>query len=1287
MLDFLIYEPEKVVNKKTGDVTYKISPEFKVRASKDLMIRGGDFYSIWDEEKSVWSLEEDDALELIDIETKKQVEEFKVKFPNAKVSGIYSYKSRSGLIDQWHKYVQKQMRDHYHQLDEKLIFSNQKSKKTDYSSKSLEYPLEPGDISAYEKLVNVLYEPEERRKLEWAIGAIVSGESKEIQKFLVLYGSAGTGKSTVLNIIQMLFDGYYSVFDAKALGTANNQFAMESLQSNPLVAIQHDGDLSRIEDNTRLNSIVSHEKMLINVKFKSAYEARFNAFLFMGTNKPVKITDAKSGIIRRLIDVHPSGNKVPSAEYNRLMAQIKFELGAIAHHCLNLYLEDPNYYDSYIPVAMIGATNDIYNFMEEHYFDYCDAEQVVLNEIYKQYIQYCTEANVAYPYPKRVFKEEIKNYFKEFKDRGRDSNGNQVWNVYSGFIKSKFEIEKKTTKNSTQKTESWLKFNGDISLLDKECAECPAQLAKEDGTPLISWSNNKKKLKDIDTKKLHYVKPPEQMIVIDFDLKDENGNKSYSKNLEAASKWPPTYAELSKSGAGIHLHYIYEGDTSKLSRVYEEEIEIKVFTGNASLRRMVSKCNDIPVAKIASGLPLKKGDKMVNWEGVKSEKQLRALIKKNLNKEIHPATKPSIDFIYKILEDANNSGLVYDISDMRTAILTFAMKSSHQAEYCIGVVNKMKFVSDTQLDSGEFETEDKKIMFYDVEVFPNLFLINWKYEGSATCTRMINPTPAEVEKFLRMKIIGYNCRRYDNHICWARSMGYSNEQLFRLSQKIVNDKENKNCFFSQAYNLSYTDVYDYCSKKQSLKKWEIELGIHHHELGLPWDQPVPEELWEQVAEYCDDDVFATEAVYHATEADFKAREILVELANIFAPKSKSTVNDTTNTLTGRIIFGDDQNPQTQFVYTDLSKEFPGYKFENGKSYYKGEEIGEGGYVYAEPGMYSNTKTFDVASMHPHSVIRLNLFGDIYTKKFKMLVDLRIMIKHKEFDKARELFEGVLAPYLEDEGSAKSLANALKIAINSVYGLTSAKFDNKFKDKRNVDNIVAKRGELFMINLKYEVQSRGYKVAHIKTDSIKIVNPDEKIAQFICEYGKKYGYTFEVEDEFDRICLVNDAVYIAKETNGKWTATGAQFAHPVIFKTLFSKEPIEFKDLCETKSVSTSLYLDMNENLPEGEHDYKFVGKVGSFVPVKTGAGGGELVAKRGDGYAAATGTKGYRWLESEMVKQLGKENDICKEYYQDLIDKAADNISKFGDIEWFIDDSLPEFIKVPKGAPEEVVIN
>lgn len=124
--------------------------------------------------------------------------------------------------------------------------------------------------------------------------------------------------------------------------------------------------------------------------------------------------------------------------------------------------------------------------------------------------------------------------------------------------------------------------------------------------------------------------------------------------------------------------------------------------------------------------------------------------------------------------------------------------------------------------------------------------------------------------------------------------------------------------FGSAYDISYTDVYDFCSKKQSLKKWEIELGIHHQEMGLPWDQPVPEELWEEVAKYCDNDVLATEAVFEKNKGDFAARQIQVELVHKLHGM-RATVNDTTNTLSGRIIFGKNKSPQSHFNYRDLSQ--------------------------------------------------------------------------------------------------------------------------------------------------------------------------------------------------------------------------------------------------------------------------------------------------------------------------------------------------------------------------------
>lgn len=402
----------------------------------------------------------------------------------------------------------------------------------------------------------------------------------------------------------------------------------------------------------------------------------------------------------------------------------------------------------------------------------------------------------------------------------------------------------------------------------------------------------------------------------------------------------------------------------------------------------------------------------------------------------------------------------------------------------------------------------------------------------------------------------------------------------------------------------------------------------------------------------------------------------------------ATVNDTTNSLTTKIIFGNEKKPQSQFCYRDLSSDggsgyfcykdflkgkdckgkkpyFPGYVFDHGKSTYRGEEIGEGGRVYAEPGMYENVVVLDVASMHPHSILAEWLFGK-YTENFMNLVQARIYIKHGEYDKAKKLFDGKLAKYLNNKDQAKALSQALKIAINSVYGLTSASFENPFRDPRNIDNIVAKRGALFMTDLKFAVQEKGFTVAHIKTDSIKIPNATPEIIQFVIDMGKAYGYTFEIEHEYEKICLVNDAVYIAKVKDGGWEATGKQFAEPYVFKTLFSKEPLIFEDYAQVKQVQTALYLDFNEELKEDEHNYRFVGKTGSFVPVVSGSNGGLLLRQvEGDKYTSAVGAKGYRWMESEVVKQLDLQNNIDISYYKKLADEAKDEISQYGDFEWF----------------------
>lgn len=1295
--------------------TLEIYPSFQVDRVKDLMIRGKAFHAIWDESKGLWSRDEYDVQRLVD----NLIREHEVKTP-----GIFdivrkylgNWETNSWMT--YRNYVT-HLENNYHPLDDKVTFLNTDVKKEDYVTRRLPYDLAAGSTAAWDEILDTLYDEEQRQKIEWVIGAIITGDSKKIQKCLVFFGDPGTGKGTIMTIMQWLFEGYWEAFSAKELTGNTNQFALEAFKNNPLIAFDGDGDLSKITDNTKFNGMVSHEPVQINEKNKPMYTAAFDTFLVIGSNSPIRFTDSRSGLIRRVLDVHPTGELISPRKYQSLMTQVKFELGAIASHCRDVYLSmGRDYYSGYRPIEMMLRTDTFFNFIEDNYDIFKEQDSVTLNQAWAMYQEFIKESGIEYKLSKQKMRDELKSYFETFQERPLLANGDRPRNYFAGFKADKFKSP--TGKKEQQKMYS-LVMEETVSLFDQRFATAPAQYSNADGNPTLYWDDGVRTrinrqgqseefvpdkssiasttLADLDTSKEHYVKVPMSHIVIDFDLKDEGEQKSAERNLEAASQWPPTYAEFSKSGEGIHLHYDYAGDPEELSAVYSNNIEVKVYKGNSALRRRLSLCNNVEIAVMpVGGLPIKE-KKVINKSEIEDEVHLRNLIAKALHKKVHQGTKSNVDFIHKILDDMHRSGKPYNVTDMRQAVMSFASKSSNQAIPAMRMVQSMKWASaevaadkleevenDGRPSAGNvpdtFKSEkglDKEVIF-DVEVFPNLFVVVWGYLDAPPEQNvvMINPSAKEIETLMSMKLVGYNCRRYDNHILYGAMMGYNNEQLYKLSQKIVTGVPG--ALFGSAYDVSYTDIFDFATEKNSLKVWELKLGLKHSELGLPWDQPVPKELWKKVAEYCVDDVEATKFVRKHLEADFVARQILSDLSGL-------SMNSSTNSHTARIIFGSNRTPQGEFNYTNLADTFPGYVFDAGKSTYRDEITGEGGYVYAEPGIYTDVAVLDVASMHPTSIEQLNMFGS-YTENFSDIKKARIAIKRKNFDEARTLMGGKLARHLNDPTQAKALSDALKIAINSVYGMTSARFDNSFKDPRNIDNIVAKRGALFMIELKHAVQEQGFQVVHIKTDSIKIPNATPEIIQFVTEFGRKYGYDFEHEATYKKFCLVNDAVYIAQvgwaedeRKIGKWDATGAQFKHPYVFKYLFSREPITFEDMCETKTVNSAMYLDYTglDDTPMAftedlnSNYMKFVGKAGKFTPVLPGVGGGILVRQDKtdpNKFAAVGGTKDWQWLESEMVKTMNLESEIDSSYFERLVDAAIDQIKKYSTdlrpYEWFV---------------------
>lgn len=1197
-----------IVIDKSKKVT-QIGPLFRTIAIQDIIIdnKAQEVVAYWDEKRMTWSEDIAKLLKGIDKEVFDEFHEFQKLHPEEPVTLNTIDNVASSAYRDWLKFLNN-VRTPKPEFNSEVLFSDHDIEREDYATYKLPYRPDP-DVSIDEFLegMSVFYDHENLDKLLWFIGATLTGDIHNIQKFAYLYGKAGSGKGTTIEIIKQIFQGPYTGQISLEKLTGKSEFASSQVRDLP-VLYDPEVNLYRMTNDTPLLALTAHEPISVNRKFRDPVEVTFRGFLIAASNQPVKVRNIDAGINRRLVDIYQTGNKMTTDQYNKWMSIIPSQVPGIAHYAIQRYRAmGRSFFEGYVSQQMLAQTNYIHRFVRENYLLFTDP--MPLGKAYEMYQSYLANDNVDFKVTRHDFQNDFSRYYDHTESKHQTIKGIQSKFWFIGFDHSSVQdlepteiSEQPSIYPSISET-----FTSDFNYFNQPEVEFPAQYATSQGIPAKKWHEVTTTNHDIDQTKLHYIQAPSSILVIDIDNHHPNTDRPVMEVLSELNL-PETFAEPSRSGKGIHLYFQYNDSVPLKQISINDQIEVKPYNGLSSIRRQFTHSNgvvNLATINFATLKPLfdklPKEKSPVIDEDLKrytdSEEQLRTWIKKALKREINPNTKPNVDFIQKVVQEAIDSDVTFNIKDLEPAITTFALSSTNQSEAALKIALDLTYqnppVQPTVFEMPTAPTKrvaDRDLMFYDVEVFRNVFMFSYYKQSTMNePATLINPTQSELYDLVKGEaLVGFNNYRYDDFILYYALIGYTPMQLFNVSQMIISDKKSNELAF-KAHDISYADLYEIAVTKQSLKKWEVELGLPYDEVDTDWNEPLPEDLWERVASYNRNDTRVLPELLKHLYGDYEAALVLAALSGL-------PLNRTINSHTTQIIFtlpdGTRVKPDAnETVYTDLSQEFPGYEFDRYKgSSYMGLNPSNGGYVYSQPGVYKRAVELDLKSMHPTSAVQLNYFGR-FTPSYKALMDVKFHLSDGDLKAASKSIP-LLADILSDPSTnVDTIIKAVKRAINSAYGLTSASFDNPLKNPQNIDNIVAKRGALFMITLQRKLESEGVGVIHIKTDSIKLDNPTEEQINEVIEFASTYGYQFKIEDTYTPFVLIDKAQLIGySASHESWHAIGTKFINPYTYKTLFSHEDYVLSDYRRViESRTGKLFLGG-----------VFVGRIGAFIASENG---------------------------------------------------------------------------------------
>lgn len=440
----------------------------------------------------------------------------------------------------------------------------------------------------------------------------------------------------------------------------------------------------------------------------------------------------------------------------------------------------------------------------------------------------------------------------------------------------------------------------------------------------------------------------------------------------------------------------------------------------------------------------------------------------------------------------------------------------------------------------------EELLFYDLEVFEydslamfmdinaNIIGTYWNNRGRK---HIEDPSGFEgvAELISNKTLVGYNNYGYDDYILSVMMSGAKQDIIYAHNNTIIKSGGSPAKLDSRIRSLD--TMQQISVSHPSLKQIEGNMGRSIVESSVDFNigRPLTEEERKETELYCASDIRNTIEVFKLREKSyFDTKEALLDMlpegTNVERARRWNTTTLSTNLLIGskkipqwldlKVPGKYWRSPELQIPDEVWDLWEDGNKEENlmrkGKSISLDRfgckvTIAMGGLHGApiKPRRYKDIKLADVGSMYPSIICALDALGPA-TKTYDGIRTERLRIKHTD----------------------KTRADALKLILNSVYGLFKSKYSNLCNPRASAT--VCIYGQIALYTLSRWLHEAGYEVMNINTDGVAFVdNPDlNKRYEGICQKWEAEfkGMALEI-DEFERWIQKDVNNYIAVGYDG------------------------------------------------------------------------------------------------------------------------------------------------------------